>query len=257
MAVSIDQIKELREATGISMMDCKKALEEVDGDYDKAVDVLRKKGAVKAKDRAERTTANGVVVIKSENGKSAMVELQCETDFVAKGDDFIGVAEILADKLLKGEIKPEDRDIPEVKDAVLKLGENIKIGSMKVVEGKTLGDYVHSNKKIGVVVSLSGGSSELARDIAMHVAATNPDVVSPDEVSQELVDKEKEIWTDQLKEEGKPEEIIGKIMMGKEKKFREENALIKQPFVKDPDKTIENLLSEASAVVEEFERFAI
>ena len=163
----------------------------------------------------------------------------------------------MADKLLKGEIKPEDRDIPEVKDAVLKLGENIKIGSMKVVEGGTLGDYVHSNKKIGVVVSLSGGSPELARDIAMHVAATNPDVISPEEVSQELVDKEKEIWTDQLKQEGKPEEIIGKIMMGKENKFRGENALLKQPFVKDPDKTIENLLSEASAVVKEFERFAI
>jgi elongation factor Ts len=257
MAISIDQIKELREATGVSMTTCKKALEEADGDFDKAVDVLRKKGETQAAERSDRATANGVVVIKSEDGKTAMVGLQCETDFVARGDDFITVAEDLADKLLKGEIKPEDIDLPKVKEAVMKLGENIQIGKMSIVEGENLGSYVHSNKKIGVVVSMKGGTTELARDIAMHVAATSPKVLSPDEVAQELVDKEKEIWADQLKQEGKPEEILDKIMMGKEKKFREENALIKQAFVKDPEKTIEQLLNEADAMINEFVRFSI
>lgn len=255
MAITVDQIKELREATSVSMMACKKALEEADGDFDKAVEVLRKKGEAKAADRADRATANGVVAVKSENGKAAMVELQCETDFVAKGDDFIALAETLADKLFNGETKLED--IPEVKDAVLKLGENIKVANTVVAEGENLGHYVHSNNKIGVVVSLQGGTPELARDIAMHVAATAPTVLAPEEVSQELVDKEKGIWAHQLKDEGKPEEIIEKIMMGKEKKFREENALIKQVFVKDAEKTIEQLLSEAEATLKEFKRFAI
>lgn len=257
MTISMEQIKELRNATGVSMMACKKALEESDGDLEKAVDILRKKGESKAAERAGASTAQGAIVVKSEGNKSAMVELQCETDFVAKGDDFLAVAETLADKLLKGEIKPEDRDLPEIKEAVLKLGENIKVGNMAVVEGDNVGDYVHSNSKIGVLVSLTGGDTETARDIAMHVAAMNPEVVSPDQVPDDLVEKEKEIWADQLKTEGKPEEIIDKIMMGKEKKFREENALVKQAFVKDPEKLIEQILRDADADVDEFVRFAV
>lgn len=253
----MDKIKELRNATGVSMMACKKALEESDGDVEKAVDVLRKKGESKAADRAGASTAQGAIVVKSEGNKSAIVELQCETDFVAKGDDFLALAGEIADKLLNGEISPEDRDLPEIKDAVLKLGENIKIGKMAVVEGDNVGEYVHSNSKIGVLVSLKGGDSDTARDIAMHVAAMDPQVVSPDNVPDELVEKEKEIWADQLKSEGKPEEIIDKIMMGKEKKFREENALVKQAFVKDPEKLIEQILDEADAEIEKFLRFAI
>lgn len=257
MSVTIEQIKELRDSTGVSTMACKKVLEEAGGDFDKAVDLLRKKGEAKAADRADKATANGVISIKSDGSKMAMVELQCETDFVAMGDDFIALASALAEKLLSGDLAEDASDIPEVKDAVLKMGENINMANMKLLEGETLGDYVHSNSKIGVVVSLTGGSVELAKDIAMHAAATNPSVISPDEVEQALVDKEKEIWTEQLKAEGKPDEIIGKIMMGKEKKFREENALLKQQFVKDPEKTIEQLLSEADATLVSFTRFAI
>lgn len=256
MAITAEQIKELREATGVSMMACKNALEEANGDFDAAVDILRKKGETKAADRADRQTSDGVVAIQSADGKAAVVQLACETDFVARGEDFLKLADALAEKLLKGEIKPEDRDLPEVKDAVLKLGENVQIVEMSLVEGENLGDYIHTNKKIGVVVSLKGGDQELAREIAMHIAATNPEVVSPDEISQDSVDKEKSIWADQLKNEGKPEEIIEKIMMGKEKKFREENALVKQAFVKDPEKTIEQLLAAGSAEVEKFVRFA-
>ncbi|MBT4917508.1 translation elongation factor Ts [Candidatus Peregrinibacteria bacterium] len=257
MSVTIEQIKELREATGVSTMACKKALEEAGGDYDAAVDLLRKKGAAKAADRADRATGNGVIVVKSTDSKAAMIELVCETDFVARGDDFIALANGLGEKLLANELGDNADEIPEVKDAVLKMGENIKVSNMKLVEGDVVGEYVHSNSKIGVIVELKGGSVELAKDIAMHAAATNPSVMSPDEVDQALVDKEKEIWTEQLKQEGKPEEIIGKIMMGKEKKFREESALLKQQFVKDPDKTIEQLVADAEASLVGFTRFAI
>lgn len=257
MSITIDQIKELREATGVSMMACKKALEEANGDFDKAGEILRKKGEAKAVDRVSKVTKNGVVVIKAVDGKSALVELQCETDFVAKTSDFIAMAESIADKLLKGIIKPEDRDLPEIKAAMLKMGENIKISNMKIVQGKNLGSYVHSNKKIGVVVSLEGGTLEIARDVAMQVAATNPKVISPSEVSNDLVVKEKEIWVAQLKNEGKPANIVEKIMIGKEKKYREENALISQVFVKDSEKTIEKLLKDANAVIKEFARFSI
>lgn len=257
MSVTIDQIKQLRDATGVSMSACKGALEEAGGDFDKAIEVLRKKGEAKAADRAERSTGQGAVVVKREGNKTAMVQLLCETDFVAKGDDFLSVAGSLADKLLKGEIRPEDRDVPEVKEAVLRLGENVLIGNMSLFVGENVGDYVHSNKKIGVVVSLKGGNVELARDIAMHAAATNPKVVFPEEISEDLVIREKEIWADQLSKEGKPAEMVEKIMLGKEKKFREENALIKQMFVKDPDKSIEELLKQAGAEIENFMRFSI
>jgi elongation factor Ts len=257
MAVTIEQIKELREITGVSMSACKKALEENDGDLDKSIDSLRKKGEAKAADRAGRSTDQGVIAIKENDGKASMVKLLSETDFVSKGDDFQALADGFVEKLLAGEIKADETDLPELKEAVMKMGENIKIGEMAKVEGSVIGAYVHSNKKIGVLVVMDGGTEELAKDIAMHAAATAPKVLSPDEVDQALVDKEKEIWTEQLAQEGKPAEIIDKIMMGKEKKFREDNALVKQKFVKDPEKTIEQLLSEAGCTVVEFVRFAI
>lgn len=239
------------------MQACKKALEESGGDEEKAIEILRKKGEAKAVDRAARAVSQGAVAIKSEGDKAAIVSLFCETDFVARGEDFLKVAETLADKLLKGKIKPGDKDLPEIKDAVLKLGENIQIGEMKLMKTKNLGQYVHSNRKIGALVSLTRGSSETAKDIAMQIAATNPLVIKPEDVAQNLIDKEKEIWAEQLKSEGKPEAIIAKIMMGKEKKFREENALLTQTFVKDPEKTIQKLLEEADSDIEDFVRFAI
>jgi elongation factor Ts len=257
MAVTLDQIKELREMTGVSMMACKKSLEETDGDMEKAIDLLRKKGEAKAVDRAARDTNQGLIVVKEGEGKVAMVKVLSETDFVSRGDDFVALSSDLVEKLFNGDVSEGDTEIPEIKEAVLKMGENIKIGEMKIVEGEVLGSYVHSNSKIGVIVSLKGGSVDLAKDVAMHAAATAPKCVSPDEVDQTLVDKEKEIWTEQLAKEGKPEEIIGKIMMGKEKKFREENALLKQTFVKDPEKTIEQLLSDAGAEIVSFHRMAI
>lgn len=257
MAVTLDQIKDLRAATGVSMMACKVALEEAKGDFETAVDILRKKGEAKSAARALRETKNGVIAVKIDGGKGVLVDLQCETDFVSRGEEFVKLGDDLAEKLLKGEIKVSDRDVTEVKDAAMKFGENVLIANMELVNGDVLGSYVHSNKRIGVVVALKGGSTEVAKDVAMHIAATNPQFVSPDEVSQELVDREKGIWAEQLKSEGKPAEIVEKIMMGKEKKYREENALLKQVFVKDPDKTIEQVLKSAGATVEKFVRFAI
>lgn len=255
MTVNIEQIKELREMTGVSMSACKSALEEANGDMDKAIDVLRKKGEAKAVDRAARETHQGVVSMKAEGNKVSMAALLCETDFVARGEDFNSVVDLLAQKLLDGSLKPEDTEVPEVKELVLKAGENIRIGKMALVEGDNVGTYIHTNKKIGVIISLEGGNAEIARDVAMHAAATNPACVSPDEVPQEAVDKEKEIWREQLAKEGKPAEIVEKIMIGKEKKFREENALLKQQFVKNPEQTIEQVL--AGATIKTFVRIAV
>lgn len=255
MAITIDDIKKLREATGVSMTACKKALEEANGDFDGAIDVLRKKGEAKAADRIGRSTNQGVVVTNVKDGKVVMVQLLCETDFVSRSEDFVKLAESIAQKVLDGSMQVTDKELPEIQDFMLKVGEHVQIGDIAVVEGSNLGIYIHTNKKIGVVVSLDGGTNELARDIAMHAAATNPTVISPDEVSQELVAREKEIWADQLKNEGKPMEIIEKIMMGKEKKFREENALLKQMFVKDPEKSIEQILD--GAKLKQFVRFGI
>lgn len=254
MSVSLDQIKKLREATGVSMTSCKSALEEANGDEEKAIELLRKKGEAKAADRVGKYTGEGTIAIKVKDGKAGMVKLACETDFVARGDDFVALAETLADKVLSGELKEASQEVAEVKDAVLKLGENVNIADLTLVEGDVLGSYLHSNKKIGVVVSLSGGAEDIANEVAMHAAATNPQVISPDEVSTDMVAKEKEIWAEQLQKEGKPAEIIEKIMMGKEKKFREENALIKQPFVKNPEQTVEQFLGDAK--VKKFVRFA-
>ena len=193
--------------------------------------------------------------MKAEGNKVAMAALLCETDFVARGENFNSVVDLLAQKLLDGSLKPEDTEVPEVKELVLKAGENIRIGKMALVEGDNVGTYIHTNKKIGVIISLEGGNAEIARDVAMHAAATNPACVSPDEVPQEAVDKEKEIWREQLAKEGKPAEIVEKIMMGKEKKFREENALLKQQFVKNPEQTIEQVL--AGATIKTFVRIAV
>lgn len=255
MTVTIEDIKKLRDSTGVSMTACKKALEDANGDFEGAIDVLRKKGEAKAADRIDRSTNQGVVAVANSDGKVAMVQLECETDFVSRSDDFVNMANEIAGKVLKGEVSVEDREFPEIKDFMLKVGENIKIGGIAFSDAPVVGVYIHSNKKIGVMIALEGGSEELAKDIAMHAAATNPKVVSPDEVSQALVDKEKEIWADQLKQEGKPAEIVEKIMIGKEKKFREENALVKQMFVKDPEKSIEQILGDAK--ITKFVRFGI
>jgi elongation factor Ts len=253
MSVSIDQIKALRERTGVSMTACKSALEEANGDEEMAIELLRKKGAAKAAERSDRATANGVVAIVEKDNKAAMVALSCETDFVAKNPDFMKKATELAEKLIKeGEDTNFDEDIANLGMA---MGEKVVIKDKKVVTGPKLGSYTHLNNRIGVVIAATGGSDELVKDIAMHVAAMNPKNLAPEDIAEELLAKEKEIWAEQLKAEGKPAEIVERIMEGKAKKFREESALLTQAFVKNPEQLIKDLL--AGEKIEGFWRFEV
>jgi len=252
MTVTLDQIKSLREKTGVSTMACKKALEEAGGDEEKAIEALRKKGEAKAAERSDRSTANGVVAVVESEGKAAMLTLACETDFVAKNEDFIKAAKDLAQKLLDG---GADADLNnEISELNASLGEKIEVKDKSLVEGDHIASYVHSNNKIGVLLKLSG-KAEQGREVAMHIAAMNPANISPDDVADEIVEKEKEIWTEQLKGQGKPKEIIGKIMMGKEKKFREEASLLTQALVTNPDQLVKDFLGEIS--VDDFLRFEV
>lgn len=250
--VTLDQIKELREATGVAMQACKNALEEAGGDMDRAITVLRKRGEAKAADRAGRSAGEGRVAIAREGDKASMIELRCETDFVARGDDFVASAADFARKELDGTLGDASQTL---NDLGLKVGEKVELGKRVVLSADHIGDYVHSNGKIGVLVALDGGSDELAKDIAMHIAAMAPKVVSPEDVSAELVEKEKEIWNDELVKSGKPQEMWDKILTGKENKFRGEHALLKQEFVKEPGQKVEQILK--GATVKEFHRFAI
>lgn len=255
MSITAEQVNALRQRTGISMMECKKALTDSAGDEEKAIEILRKKGAAKAAEKADRVTKQGVVVVKTGQDKAVLVKLLCETDFVAKNEDFHKIARDAAEKAMKegAEAAKAAAEQP-IKDLFTKLGENMAI-EIKVMEGEGIGDYLHTNGKIGTLVRLKTPDPEKARDVAMQVAAMNPAVIHPEDVSDAEVAKEKEIWKEQVKKEGKPEAIIDKILMGKEKKYREESALMKQSFVKDGEKTIEQYL-EGNSVIE-FQRMAI
>lgn len=235
------------------MSACKSALEEANGDEEKAIEILRKKGEAKSAERSDRLTSNGVVAIAQKEGASAMISLACETDFVAKNADFLKKAQELADKLLA---EGEETDLStEIAELNIAMGEKVEVKERKVVKGAKVGSYIHLNNRIGVLVSLTGGSEDLAKDLAMHVAAMSPKTLSPDQISDDLLVKEREIWADQLKQEGKPEQIVAKIMEGKEKKFREEFAFLTQAFVKNPDQLVKDLLG--SETIEGFWRFEV
>lgn len=255
MAITAAQVNELRQRTGISMMACKKALEEAGGDEEKAIEILRKKGAAKAAEKADRTMKEGIIVTRVDGSKAAIVKLCCETDFVAKNEEFIAIANQAAETALKNDVETaKSQAEPAIKDLFTKLGENMGI-EVDVIEGAGIGDYIHTNSKVGAIVNLNSKDAVKARDIAMHITAMNPAVVSPADLPEDLVIKEREIWAEQLKNEGKPAEMIDRIMQGKEKKFREESALIKQTFVKDGEKTVEQYLENNS--VTSFVRMAI
>lgn len=241
--VSAAAIQSLRARTGVSISAVKEALEEAGGDEEKAIELLRKRGIAQAAKKAERAQAEGIVFQKEEGSKCAMLVLRCETDFVARDDNFrktgTQIVETLFSDGMDAATKKAEALVP---DLVQKLGENITVDDMHAIEAPVLGSYLHSNSKIGVIIGLDGASKDVARDIAMHAAALNPRYVHPEEVGADILEKEREIWREQMKKENKPEAMWDKIMMGKEKKFREENAIIKQAFVKDPSKTIEQHL---------------
>ncbi len=264
--MSAKLVKELRERTGLGLLECKKALAEAGGDVDKAIEELRKSSGMKAAKKAGRTAADGVVATRvAEDGSFAIIaEINSETDFVARDDNFLSFVE----KVVNAAFAGKQTDVPtlmegELEEArqalVQKIGENIGVRRIELVtaDAGVVGSYVHGNKRIAVLVALKGGDQDLARDVAMHVAASNPHVVSPADMPQELIAKEKEIYTAQAAESGKPAEIIEKMIGGRVNKFLAENSLVEQPFVKDPDVKVGKLVSAAGAEVASFVRFEV
>jgi len=259
-------VKELRERTGLGLLECKKALAEAGGDIDAAIEALRKSSGMKAAKKAGRTAADGVVAIQTaaDGSFGAMVEVNSETDFVARDENFLGFVSAVVGKAFEGQISDvEALAGGETEDArqalVQKIGENISVRRVvnhRASEG-VVGGYVHGNNRIAVLVALKGGSEELARDVAMHVAAVNPQVVSPADMPEEQVAKEREIYAAQAQDSGKPPEIVEKMIDGRIRKFLSENSLTEQAFVKDPDTTVGKLVAAASAEVVGFTRFEV
>ena len=268
MAITASMVKELRERTGAGMMECKKALVEADGDLDAAAEALRKAGAAKADKKASRVAADGRIVIKQDGTKAAIVEVNSETDFVAKDENFIGFADAVADVVLaSGETDVEALASQSLSDGrvieaartelVQKVGENISVRRAEIVENDgPIGAYTHG-ARIGSIVALQGGDEALARDIAMHVAAINPVCVDEAGVPAETLATEKRIFTEQAEASGKPAEIIEKMVTGRIAKFLKEITLVGQPFVKDPDVSVGQLLSGAGASVVGFVRYEV
>lgn len=241
--ISASAVSSLRARTGVSILACKQALEESGGDEDKAIEILRKRGIAQAAKKAERDQKEGKVFLRDDGTKAAVLVMRCETDFVARDEHFAKAGEAILEALFSAGTQAAQNVAAEhLPELVQKLGENITATDLSVTEGSVIGTYLHSNAKIGVVVGLSGGDRDTARDVAMHAAAMSPLYVRPEDMPADAVTKEKEIWSEQLKKEGKPEAMWDKIMGGKEKKFREESALLKQPFVKDQSKTVEQHL---------------
>lgn len=266
MAVTAALVKELRERTGAGMLDCKKALVETDGDVELAIENMRKSGQAKAAKKAGRIAAEGVILTQVADGKATMLEINCETDFVARDDGFLAFGnKILAVAAANGlndidALNAAELDgvaISTARDTlVAKIGENISPRRVITVEGDNLGAYVHSGR-IGVIAILNGGDEELAKDIAMHVAASNPQFVKPTDVPEDVVAKEKEIQLEIAIQSGKPAEIAEKMVSGRMKKFTGEVSLTGQPFVKDPSMNVGALLKSKNADVINFVRFEV
>ena len=270
MAITAALVKELRERTGAGMMECKKALVETDGDIDAAIENMRKAGMAKADKKAGRVAAEGLVAIRIDDaGKfAAIVEVNCETDFVTKGDDFKNFVDAIAQCVLDN--KPADLDallatpladgvsVEETrKNLIAKIGENMSVRRFEVVESQgQLAAYKHG-ERIGVLVNLSGGDEALGKDIAMHIAASNPACVSEEDVDPALIEKERDIFAAQAAESGKPPEIVEKMVGGRIKKFLKEVTLLGQPFVKDPDQTVAQLVDKAGVSVAGFVRYQV
>ena len=266
--ISASMVKELRERTGLGMMDCKKALSEADGDMEKAIEDLRKASGLKAAKKASRVAAEGVVLTKIADGGNygVIIEVNSETDFVARDENFLG----FADQVLQASFSDKEADtatllasgIEDARQALVqKIGENINLRRIErlSMEGDAAGvieSYIHNNK-IGVLIAVRGGDAALARDIAMHIAAVNPMVIRAEDVPEDVLAKESEIYSAQAHESGKPEEIVKKMIEGRLRKFVAEISLMEQAFVKDPDSKVGTLLQKANAEVVRFVRFEV
>ena len=267
MSISADTVKQLRERTGAGMMECKKALVETKGDLDAAAELMRKSGLAKADKKAARVAAEGTIAVHRSGASAAMIELNCETDFVARSEEFQAFARDVAHAALEHpapsvealvQLTVGGATLEERRRALIaKIGENIAVRRfVRVSAPGALGDYLHGTR-IGSLVALEGGNEALARDLAMHVAAINPAYVDASAVPAEILDKEREILTEQTKGEKKPAEIIAKMVEGRLRKYLAEITLLGQPFVKDPDMTVEKLLKKSGARVVEFVRYEV
>lgn len=255
-------VKELRDRTGLGMMECKKALTEAGADIDLAIENLRKSSGLKAAKKAGRTAAEGKILVVIQPGVAVAVEVNSETDFAAGDANFIGFADKVVEKLAATKetdvAKLMAGDLENAREALVqKIGENITVRRPSIVEAETVGAYVHSNGKIACIVALKGGDEELAKDIAMHVTASNPRVVRGEDMPEEVLEKEKEIIRAQPDMAGKPSEIVEKMIGGRISKFLKENSLLDQPFVKNPEQTVGQLAKAGGAEVISFLRLEV
>lgn len=271
MAISASMVKELRERTGAGMMDCKKALTETDGDMEKAIDLLREKGIAKAANKADRIAAEGLTFVEVQGNKAVIVEINSETDFVSKNENFKNLVVNVAKTVLAGNpadveaalaLSYEEATLQDyINTQIAKIGEKLSLRRFEIVEktdADAFGAYLHMGGRIGVLAVLAGTTDEdTAKDVAMHVAAINPKYISRDEVSQEEVAREREVLTQQALNEGKPENIVAKMVEGRLSKYFEDICLLDQPFVKDGDQKVGKFVSNKGATVKSFIRYEV
>ncbi|EIJ81472.1 elongation factor Ts [Bacillus methanolicus PB1] len=272
MAITAQMVKELREKTGAGMMDCKKALQETNGDMEKAIDFLREKGIAKAAKKADRIAAEGITSIKVEGNEAVILEVNSETDFVAKNEGFQTLVKELADHLLKNKPATVEEAAEQKMDngskvaehinaAVAKIGEKITLRRFEIktkTDNDAFGAYLHMGGRISVLTVLEGTvDEEAAKDVAMHIAALNPKYVSRDQVSQEEVERERQVLTQQALNEGKPENIVAKMVEGRLGKFFEEVCVLEQAFVKNPDQKVRQFVESKGAKIREFVRYEV
>lgn len=266
MAISAAMVKDLRERTGLGMMDCKRALQDAGGDIEKAIEELRKSSSLKAAKKAGRTAANGLlgVLVSEDCSLGAIVEVNIETDFAAKNEKFIDfvskVTETVFEASKSGSLEEAPLELEALRESLIQeIGENIMVRRIKTInsENRGLGYYMHGDQRRGAVVELTGPNTELAKDLAMHVVATSPMVVRPEDLPQEVLDKEREIYVSQAEESGKPADIVEKMVEGRIRKYVAEVSLLEQDFVKDPDKKVRDLLKSAGVDLVSFVRFEV
>ena len=263
MTIKASDVKELRDKTGLGMMECKKALEDASGNLEEAIKNLRKSSALKAEKKASRTAVEGIILSEKSNNEIIFVEVNCETDFVAKDENFINFCGDTMQEAIKHSssqdlLKDVTKNMEDQRMALVqKIGENVIIRKIKKISGEILESYIHSNKKIAVGVSLEQGTEDIAKEIAMHIAATNPLVLSPEELDEAYINSEREIFKSQVEKEDKPEDIKEKMIEGKLNKQLADVSLLKQPFVKDPSKNVDAFLKKSNSTISSFVRIEV
>ena len=265
MEIKASQVKELRDMTGVAMMDCKKALVECEGDIEKALDLLRSNSALKAEKKSSRVAADGILVVSVNEDYATLVELNSETDFAAKDANFLSFGEkvkeyISKNKIFEASALKESSLEDDRKALVQTIGENIQIRRVVTLEfdsSMNIGIYIHSDSKLGSLVVTKNGNDEIAKDIAMHVSAFNPLCLSQDDIDKDVLEREKAIYQNHAKDSGKPQDIMDKMVDGKIKRFLSEVSLISQNFVKDPDITVQEYLEKGGATIVEFARLKV